>query len=211
MVTDMKSTRTYTMTARARATAETRRRILQAFVDEHLQRLVGDIALSDVANRAGVSVQTVLRHFGTRAALVDQAIAFAQQAVVERRRTPVGDVPGAVRTIVEHYEQDGDHVLLMLAQEATEPLMSRITTQGKQLHRDWVAEVFAPYLSAADAQRNEVVDLLVVATDVYTWKLMRRDRGLDRTSTEERMTSLVRAVLDRYPTGQQRPTKENPA
>jgi AcrR family transcriptional regulator len=194
MVTDMKS-RTYTMTARARATDETRRRILQAFVDEHLERLVGDIALADVAARAGVSVQTVLRHFGNRAALVDQALAFGQEAVRERRRTPVGDVPAAVRTIVEHYERDGDQVLLMLAQEATEPLLARITTEGKQLHRDWVAEVFAPYLPP-DGEREEILDLLVAATDVYTWKLLRRDRRLSRSTTENRIARLVRAVLD---------------
>jgi len=195
------------MTARARATDQTRRRILQAFVDEHMERLVGDIALADVASRAGVSVQTVLRHFGNRAALVDQALSFAQQAVVERRRTPVGDLTGAVRTIVEHYEQDGDRVLLMLAQEGTEPLMARITTEGKRLHRDWVREVFAPYLPA-DEPSDEVVDLLVVATDVYAWKLLRRDRRLARTETEDRMTRLVRAVLDHYPAVHRPDTEE---
>jgi len=195
------------MTARARATDQTRRRILQAFVDEHMERLVGDIALADVATRAGVSVQTVLRHFGNRAALVDHALSFAQDAVVERRRTPVGDVAAAVRTIVEHYEQDGDRVLLMLAQEATEPLMARITTQGRRLHRDWVSEVFEPYLLATGG-RDEVVDLLVVATDVYAWKLLRRDRRLGRTETEDRMTDLVRAVLDHYPAGHRQDTEE---
>ena len=40
-----------------------------------------------------------------------------------------------------------------------------------------------------------MVDLLVVATDVYTWKLLRRDRRLSVRRTCERMESLVRAVL----------------
>jgi hypothetical protein len=36
---------------------------------------------------------------------------------------------------------------------------------------------------------------LVVATDVYTWKLLRRDRRLGRQRTEERIRRLVDAVL----------------
>jgi hypothetical protein len=43
--------------------------------------------------------------------------------------------------------------------------------------------------------RDEAIDLLVVATDVYTWKLLRHDRGLSRSATQERMRALVDAVL----------------
>jgi AcrR family transcriptional regulator len=135
MVTDMKTTRTYTMTARAEAAAETRRRILQATVDEHSERRVADISLGDIAARAGVSVQTVLRHFGSRAHLVEEAVVFRRTQVREERSTPAGDVAAAVRTIVDHYERDGATTLLMLAQEDTEPLMARITGEGKLLHR----------------------------------------------------------------------------
>jgi AcrR family transcriptional regulator len=202
MTTDMKSTRSYTMTARAEATEQTRRRILRACVDEHLQRPVAEIALADIAARAGVSVQTVLRHFGSRAGLVEEALGFAQAAVVEQRRAPVGDPEAALRILVEHYESEGESVLLMLAQEQSEPLMARITTAGKRLHREWVAEVFAPYLSRG-GDGEQLLDLLVVATDVYAWKLLRRDRRLTRSQTEERMTALVRAVLAQHaPDGQ---------
>ena len=55
--------------------------------------------------------------------------------------------------------------------------------------------MFAPYLPAAGKRQDELVDLLVVATDVYAWKLLRRDRGLSRQDTENRISSLVRAVL----------------
>ena len=191
----MKKTRTYTMTARAEATAETRRRILRACVDVHSERLVSEIALDDIAERAGVSVQTVLRHFGSRAGLVEQALVFGQSAVVEERRAPVGDVGAAVRTIVAHYEHRGDQVLLMLAQEGSEPLMARICGEGRELHRGWVEEVFAPYLPTDGRARAGAVDLLVVATDVYTWKLLRRDRGLSRAETEDRMTTLLHALV----------------
>ena len=55
-------------------------------------------------------------------------------------------------------------------------------------------EVFALYVAAAD-DPEELTDLLVVATDVYTWKLLRRDRGLGRDRTERRMRLLVDRLL----------------
>jgi len=190
----MKSTRGYTMTHRARAVGETRQRILDASVALHAERLVADISLEGVAGRAGVSVQTVLRHFGSRTGLVEASVEHAREAVVAERRTPVGDVAAAVRTIVDHYERRGDGVLVMLAQEPHQELMARVTADGRRLHRAWVEEVFAPHLDAA-ADRATLTDLLVVATDVYTWKLLRRDRGLARDLTENRIHLLVRSLL----------------
>jgi AcrR family transcriptional regulator len=190
----MNTTRTYTMTARARAVEETRGRIIDACVALHGERPVTEIGLDDIAVRAGVSVQTVLRHFGSRAGLEEASFERAQQAVADERRTPVGDVAAAVHVIVDHYERRGDMALLMLAQETHQDLMARITEQGKALHRTWVGEVFAPFLARAD-DAEVLTDLLVVATDVYTWKLLRRDRGLSRDRTESRIRRLVEALL----------------
>jgi len=190
----MNSARPYTMTARARAVEETRSRIIDACVALHGERPAAGIGLDDVAGRAGVSVQTVLRHFGSRAGLEEAALASALQAVADERRTPVGDVPKALRVIVDHYERRGDQALLMLSQESHHDLMARIVGEGRALHRAWVGEVFAPYLDLS-ADREELSDLLVVATDVYTWKLLRRDRKLGRARTELRMRHLVDSLL----------------
>ncbi|HWG27241.1 helix-turn-helix domain-containing protein, partial [Actinospica sp.] len=66
-------TRSYTMRARAESTAETRQRILDAVNQLSYEQLSVQIALTDVAERARVSVQTVLRHFGTKDALFEAA------------------------------------------------------------------------------------------------------------------------------------------
>ena len=190
----MTTRRGYTMTTRARSVEHTRRRILEASVALHGERLVTDVSLEDVAERAGVSVQTVLRHFGSRTGLVEASVEHGRAEVEAERRTPVGNVPAAVRTIVDHYERRGDGVLVMLAQEPHQPLMARVCADGRRLHRAWVEEVFAPYLGAS-ADREATADLLVVATDVYTWKLLRRDRGLARDLTENRILQLVRSLL----------------
>lgn len=190
----MNTTRPYTMTARARSVEQTRTRILDATVALHGERLASGIALDDVAGRAGVSVQTVLRHFGSRAGLVDAAFEHGRRAVQEERQAPVGDVGAAVRVLVDHYEARGDGVLVMLAQEQTEELVRRITDGGRRVHRAWVQEVFAPQL-AGHRDPDGLTDLLVVATDVYAWKLLRRDRVLSRERTETLLRHLVDALL----------------
>ena len=42
-----------------------------------------------------------------------------------------------------------------------------------------------------------LLDLLVVATDVYTWKLLRLDRGLGARATRAAMVELCEAVAAR--------------
>ena len=183
------------MTARANAVEATRTGIIDALVELAETQPLAAIGLDDVAGAAGVSVQTVLRHFGTRAGLFETAVAHAMRAVEEERRTPVGEVSTAVRVIVEHYEARGSSSLLFLAQEGSEPLAAQVTSGGRALHRTWVSETFAPLLPGQAEEREAAVDLLVVATDVYTWKLLRKDRGLSRARTQQQMERLVRAVL----------------
>lgn len=192
----MKSpSRPYRMTTRARAVEETRTRVLDATLALHEERLTANISLADVAGRAAVSVQTVLRHFGSREGLVEAALAHGAATVEDERRVEAGDVTAAVASVVAHYERRGDGVLLLLAQEGSEPFVRTVTDRGRAMHRNWVEASFGPLLPTARAERAEAVDLLVVATDVYTWKLLRRDGGLAVGRTRARIESLVRAVL----------------
>jgi AcrR family transcriptional regulator len=192
----MNMKRSYTMTARAEAAEETRLRIVRSAFELQAERLTTEISLEDVAARAGVSVQTVLRRFGSKARLFEESLKLVNAEIAEERRAPADDVPGAIRVLVDHYEKRGEFALLMLAQESAFHHVRRMSEAGKQTHRAWVADVFAPHLEDLPAsRREELLDLLVVATDVYTWKLLRRDRGHSRAQTEQRMNTLVSALL----------------
>lgn len=186
----MKKTRTYTLKARAESVEATRQRIVDSLLELTRDRMFPDVTLEEIAAGAGVSVQTLLRQFGSRAALIDAAIPQVIEKVRHERDTPMGDVDAAVAVLMEHYEDRGDTAMLMLAQEKSDLQVGRITELGRQMHREWVRSVFAPFDPA-----GELTDLLVVATDVYTWKLLRRDRRMSRRATEEQMRLLVRAVL----------------
>lgn len=178
------------MGARAEAVETTRQRIVEALLTLTRDRMFPDVTLEEIASEAGVSVQTVLRQFGSRAALIDAAIPHVIERVREERETPIGDIDAALAVLMDHYEDRGDTAMLMLAQERSDLQVGRITELGRRMHRDWVRAVFAPY-----DPDEAMTDLLVVTTDVYTWKLLRRDRRLSRRATEERIKILVRAVL----------------
>ena len=187
------SPRAYRQSARATATAATRHRIVDGMVALAHERLTIEITLDDVARRAGVSVATVLRHFGSRDGLFDAAVRDTVAAVEAERRTS-GPESDPVAVVVGHYEVRGDFMRRMLAQEDSDVRIRAFTVPGRLLHRSWVEEAFADPLATA-IDRDELVDLLVVATDLQTWALLRRDRGLSRAMTESRMRRLVAAAV----------------
>lgn len=196
LITTNMKTRQYTMKARAVAQRETIAHILRAGSALLWEKLSPEITLAEVAGRAGVSVQTILRHFGTREHLLAAAEDFLRQEIRAEREAPAGDLPAAVRAIYDHYELRGDAVLRMLAQEYWNEHLRAINDSGRAQHRQWVEAVFRPQLAAfAESERAALVDLLVVATDAYTWKLLRRDRGLSRMEAEARTRRLIAAIL----------------
>ncbi len=186
--------RRYVMRERADRVERTRGSILAAGVALAFEVPLAAVTLSRVAERAGVSVQTVLRQFGSREGFFDAAGEWSQRQVSDERPADPDAFDASFDALVAHYETRGDGVLLLLAQESWEPLARDATRRGKAFHRDWVRRLFAPWLTAA-GDPEALTDELVVVTDVYAWKLLRRDRGLDVQATAHRMRHLVDAVL----------------
>ena len=189
--------RSYKMRDRALSTAATGTRIVEAARARLLVQAYDETTLDDVAADAGVTVQTVLRRFGSKEGLA-RAIAdqIGQEAIPQRDSAPTGDVVGAVAVLIEHYEQLGDTVMQVLRQELRVPVFAEVTAVGRTYHRDWVARVFGPWLDRrAGPDRKRLHAQLVAACDVYTWFLLRRQGGLSRRSTEEAVRELVEGVL----------------
>ncbi len=191
---DMKTGRSYTMGARADAVKETRQQILRVGMALWHERLTLSIGLAEIAERAGVTVRTLLRHFGSREGLFDELMRLARDEVAAERETPIGDVGLAVTTLLDHYEARGDVVMRMLEEARVNEQIAGLVETGRRFHRRWVRAVFAPQLAARPNARA-IEDLLVVATDVYTWQLLRRDAGLSRRGTEQRIRMMVDALL----------------
>lgn len=186
------------MVARAEAVAATRERILDAATEAFWDAPTADISLDAVASRAGVAVQTVLRHFGNRQG-VFEAASRRESARISRQRdlAVAGDVPGAVRVLLDHYEQIGDRVLLLLAEEHRTPAIRAITDAGRASHRAWCRRVFGNALAPLGrTDRDRRLAQLVAVCDVYTWKLLRRDAGLSRRQTERALLEMLVPLLE---------------
>jgi AcrR family transcriptional regulator len=182
------------MAARADAAARTAGAILAATAALWRELPVDEITLAAIAERAGVSVRTVIRRFGTKAGVVAACIAAdAAGIAAERDAAPAGDVAGALRVLLAHYERDGDAVLRTLALEGAVAEARAIAEAGRAGHRAWCARVFAPHLPpCGDEGYVTRLDALVAATDLHPWKLLRRDLG----RTEAEAARVMRALVD---------------
>lgn len=185
--------RGYTMRARAAAAERTGERIMDAAFELFGRRLYDEVTLGDVAAAAGVTTQTVIRRFGSKEGLIEAVGERVRgQVGAQRDQAPVGDVAGAVANLVEHYEQMGDGVLHLLAQEERVPAFRAATDMGRAMHHEWVARTFAPQLAGLrGAERRRRHAQLVAVTDVYVWKILRRDFGLPRAQVEHAIRELV--------------------
>jgi AcrR family transcriptional regulator len=185
----MKSRKAYSMELRAAATEATRERILSAASDAFLEDWYDEVTIAAVAKRAGVSGQTVINHFGGKEQLATAAFEHLGQQITLRRYVPEpGDVHGALGVLVDDYEVTGDSVVRMLALEDRVPALRPLLAAGREGHRRWVETMF---------RAPKLLPELVVATDVYAWKLLRRDQGLSRDKTAASMLRIVQALLER--------------
>ncbi len=191
----MKLTRPYVMRARADAADGTRQRVLEATADELWERRVSEVRLEDVAARAGVTVQTVLRIFGNKPNLLDSALERLRDRILSQRESAKpGDLEGIVTALFDHYEQMGDFVVRNLAEEQQLPELRQWLEQGRKAHRLSMQRQFAPQLAAL-GDKQLVLDCLVIAGDVYTWKLLRRDAGRSRRDAEACVRLLISRIL----------------
>lgn len=187
--------RVYNMKMRAAMAEATRQRILEVTAGLLRTRFRSEIRLEDIALGAEVTVQTVLNVFGSRSVLLDEALTEMLSVLrAQRLRAEPGNTTAAIAALVDHYEEFGDLVIRNLVEQADPELIET----GRIGHRNWVRRQFAPNLTRFDnkAQRT-LVDALVCACDVYTWKLLRRDMGRNRDQTEATMRALVRGIADR--------------
>jgi AcrR family transcriptional regulator len=189
--------RSYRLGARADGIRLTRERILDAVADALTTRWYDELTFAELARAAGVSSPTLTNHFGDKHGLL---AAYARERLSKeisevRYSVDPGDIPGAVRVLLDDYEQSGDMIIRVLALEHRFPDLTEVLAKGRAGHRRWVAHIFEPYLPPRGRRREDAVTRLVVCTDVYAWQLLRRDLGQSRTATRNHLLATVEAVV----------------
>lgn len=184
------------MSVRAAAAEATRERIVEAAQEAFMNEWYDDVTVRGIAASAGVALQTVLNHFPSKEALCAAANERLARSIESARWAAApGDVAGAIKTLVDDYERTGESALRMLAVEERVPAVQPWIALGRKGHQDWCEQMFAAALEGLTGRRRvRRLAQLVVATDVYTWKLLRRDKGLSRSETITAMRELVAAL-----------------
>ena len=157
------------------------------------------VSLDDVASQAGVTERTVVRRFGSKEKLFG-AVGAERAASIRRARDEVtsGDIPEAVRLLVGTYEDWGDEVLHLLSQERGLAGVTNRVEEGRRYHAAWVERAFSPLLGELPrAVRRRRIGQLVAVTDIYTWKILRRDVGLSRAEVEASLRELIGDIVAR--------------
>jgi AcrR family transcriptional regulator len=189
--------RQYRMKARARSTEATREAILDAVEVAFEELFYDEITLEAIAERAGVTVQTILRHFGSKESLYAASMLHVGNKMgTDRGLVPVGNVKEIVDDLVDHYEKWGNRVLRILVQEDRVPAIHQVADIGRVFHTQWCAEAFSPGLKGLrGAKRERRLAQFVTCTDIYTWKLLRRDRELSPKETKLAMRELIEPLM----------------
>jgi AcrR family transcriptional regulator len=190
--------RSYTMRARAEAAAAASERILDAAEELFWEEPGREATLAEIAARAGVSVHSVIRRYGGRHGAVEASIQRAVERVeAERSEAAPGNLAGSVAVLVDHYEKTGDKVVTMLGAEDRLPLVKVAADRGRALHARWCGRIFASALAERrGAERRRLHAQLVAITDVYTWHLLRRVRGLSREQTERALVEMLESLIE---------------
>jgi AcrR family transcriptional regulator len=185
--------RPYRQTARAAAAESLRQRVVTAFNDLLLSRWIDENTLDEVAVSAGTTRQTVIRLFRGKDGLLEAVMDLVRAEAVPRTSMPADESGrAALEALIGHYESVGDMVVRFLAQEERHSALRPLLAQGRREHRAWVAERFGSMQSGLnELEQERQITRLIVATDIYTWKLLRRDFGKSQDEVLHLMVGII--------------------
>jgi AcrR family transcriptional regulator len=189
--------RAYRGTVQAEVAALTAQRIIQAGLALFDEQWGETITLEQIAERAGVTTQTLLRHFGSKERLSDavsqEAFRLSQQQLIE---PPTGDIATIATGLVGYYDAGGKRMLRGLVQEEKYPELHSIIDVARAAHKAWLERAFASALAPLDTSaRTRLLAQLTTLTGVYTWHMLRNECALSSAETAQALQEMLSALL----------------
>jgi AcrR family transcriptional regulator len=190
------SGRGYVKVARAEAEEQTRRALLDAADEAFLSGPWEQASIDAIARGAGVTKQTLLRHFGSKQGLLERVLLRAIDEVEQQRlAVPTNDIAGAVDNLLEHYELRGGRAMRSSNLEPDGP-MADLGRRARQFHYDWVELAFGPWLRAASpSERRRLRAALISVCDVQTWWILSHDLELSRADVRATLILTIERLL----------------
>jgi AcrR family transcriptional regulator len=192
------ATREYKQVERAKAQERTREALIDAATDEFFEGNWLKSTLDSLANKAGVTRQTLLRHFGSKDGLLMQSLMRGAAQVRDQRwKTPTTDIAGAVENVLDHYEEWGERSVRIGAWQRGPTVLALFSNATRQIHYDWVEYAFSQWLERFDDEtRAQRQAMLIVLCDVQTWWILSNDLGLPRKEIHAILTDQIERALE---------------
>lgn len=192
------SPRPYRMTARADAAERTGERIMDVMLARYGATPYDQIRLEDVAADAEVSVQTVIRRFGSKHGLLGATIERELATIAADRAAALGEDPlTTLRALVRYYEIYAPLILKVYAEAHQAPGVPEIAAAGRAFHVQWCHQAFADALEPGltTAARKRRLAQVVAICDATTWRILRHDGGLSPAATATALIELMAPLL----------------
>lgn len=186
------------MSKRAASVNDTGDRIVDAVLARFAVSSYDQIRLEDVAADAGVSLQTVIRRFRSKAGLVTAMATRELTRIAATREQHEGGPPRrVVADLIAHYERYGDLILKVYAEAAQVEGLAEVARRGRAYHVQWCTETFAPALRhITDESLHRLRSAQIVALcDATTWRILRRDGALEPAEVEDALLELMLPLL----------------
>ncbi len=189
-----------TLSPQAQLVAMTRQKIFSAVRELLREQWLEDLTTQNIAAAAGVSVQSLYRHFRSREDLI--ACALDEVLLVDASFPALPQqlsLAGILEGLGAYYESHGS-IMLKLKNQASR--QTQIAIQWQQLqarHREWVEANFEIFLqSLYPAQRQGLADQLTCLTSLEIWAVYRLDLGRSQVELMEGWQRILRALLQTY-------------
>jgi AcrR family transcriptional regulator len=192
--------RAYRQTRRAEASAETRRRIVDAAIQLHMTVGPARTTIRAVAGRAGVERLTVYRHFPQEEALFQECVSRGWERFPppDHRAWAAIDDPeqrlrAALAELYAYYAEVGDALLVVLRDL---PLVPKLAALNAPHLARWaeMAEVLARGWNRRGRRRQALLAAIAHSLEISTWESLVRRHGLPDEDAVELLVRLVRAT-----------------
>lgn len=189
------------MTTRAEATERTGERIIDAMLSWYAEVPYDRIRLEDVAADAEVTVQTVIRRFGSKHGLLAATVEREFIRLTHDRTAALGETPqNTLHSLVRYYEDHGALILKLYAEAHQAPGVPELAARGRSYHVSWCREAFSEALvhSRDEATHDRRMAQVVAICDATTWRILRFDGHLSPAQTEQALLELLLPLLQSH-------------
>ena len=191
--------RGYRMGARAESAALTRERVITAATECFGEQDYDAVSLREIADRAGVGLQTVVRTAGSKEALfAEVAERFLATMMSGFEVGEVNDWRAALRRLMAFYEVHGDQTTRVIAHELRVPGVRQFVQRSRELQAAWLeARHGDAFAGLHPSEKKRRVAMVLTLTGGRTWYTLRREHGLSASDTHLAIEAQLEALLGR--------------